>query len=72
MEKRFSKCRFTKDDDYHIMPIVGDYFYCEAEAPIIKEGYERTRLKTNGYYKLHLKKISPMQTQVDCNWIRSR
>ncbi len=63
--KNVSTSLITKDDDYHVMPIVGDYFYCEAETPVIKEGFDRTIfLKTNGYYKLHLKKESPMQTQV--------
>lgn len=63
--KNVSTSLITKDDDYHVMPIVGDYFYCEAEAPVIKAGYDRTVfLKTNGYYKLHLNKEQPMQSQI--------
>lgn len=63
--KNISTTLFNEDDDYHLMPIVGDYFFAEAEAPEIKEGFDRTIfLKTSGYYKLHLKKDQPMQTQL--------
>jgi hypothetical protein len=55
----------SKDENYHVMPEVGDYFLAEAFAPAERAGYERTVfLKTNGYYKLHLGKDNDMQTQV--------
>ncbi len=54
----------AKDDNYYVMPIVGEYFLAEFDAPSIKEGYERTLfLNTNGFYKLHLKKDQPMQME---------
>ena len=54
----------TKDDQYYIMPKVGDFFLAEADAPLVREGYQRTIfLKTNGYYKLHLNKDQKMQSE---------
>lgn len=54
----------SKDNDYYSMPVIGEYYLAEFDAPPVREGYHRTLfLKTSGYYKLHLKKNTPMQTQ---------
>jgi hypothetical protein len=54
----------SKNEDYHAMPQVGDYFLAEFDAIPEAEGSDRTFfLKTTGYYELHLPKDQPMQTQ---------
>ncbi|RKY95054.1 MAG: hypothetical protein DRQ01_00775, partial [Ignavibacteriae bacterium] len=54
----------SKNDDYHAMPQVGDYFLAEFDALPEAEGLNRTIfLKTTGYYELHLPKDQPMQKQ---------
>jgi len=54
----------SKNEDYHAMPQVGDYFLAEFDALPEAEGSDRTFfLKTTGYYELHLPKDQPMQTQ---------
>jgi len=52
------------DDNYVIMPSVGDYFIVEFEAPPLKENLVRTIfLKSTGYYEIHLPKDKPIRSQ---------
>jgi hypothetical protein len=54
----------TADDNYLIMPLVGDYFITEFEAPPLDENLVRTIfLKSTGYYEIHLPKDQPIQSQ---------
>lgn len=53
----------NNDDQYHIMPNIGDYFLAEAKAPTLLKDYKRTIfLMTSGYYKLHLDKDKEIQS----------
>ena len=52
------------DDNYVMMPLVGDYFIVEFEAPQLDENLVRTIfLKSAGYYEIHLPKDKPIQSQ---------
>jgi len=54
----------STDDNYHIMPEVGDYFLAEFDAPLKSDDTDRTVfLKSTGYYEIHLPKDQPIQTQ---------
>ncbi|PLX30910.1 MAG: hypothetical protein C0600_07095 [Ignavibacteria bacterium] len=53
------------DQQYHDMPMTGDAFHLEFEAPAMKEDLERSLfLETTGYYMLHLEKQAPPQTDI--------
>ena len=52
------------DDNYLIMPLIGDYFIAEFEAPPLEKNLVRTIfLKSTGYYEIHLPKDQPIQSQ---------
>ena len=52
------------DDNYVMMPLVGDYFIVEFEVPQLDENLVRTIfLKSTGYYEIHLPKDKPIQSQ---------
>lgn len=54
----------TVDDNYLIMPLIGDYFIAEFEAPPLEKKLVRTIfLKSTGYYEIHLPKDQPIQSQ---------
>jgi hypothetical protein len=53
------------DDDYYIMANDGDFAFAEFEAPSLPQNTKTTIfLKTTGYYKIHLAKQGPMQTEL--------
>jgi hypothetical protein len=53
------------DDLYHQMPEVGDWFKAEFEAPDKQPEKRRTIfLETTGYYKLHIDKTKPAETEL--------
>ena len=52
------------NNNYVVMPSVGDYFTVEFEAPSLDENLVRTIfLKSTGYYEIHLPKDKPIQSQ---------
>jgi len=54
----------STDDNYHIMPKVGDYFLAEFDAPLKSDDSDRTVfLKSTGFYEIHLSKDKPIQSQ---------
>jgi len=63
-ENDISKILLSTDDNYHIMPKVGDYFLAEFDAPLKSDNSDRTVfLKSTGYYEIHLPKEKPIQSQ---------
>jgi len=54
----------STDDNYHIMPKVGDYFVVEFDTPPKSEDRDRSVfLKSTGYYEIHVPKDKPIQSQ---------
>ena len=52
----------SADEEYHVMPEVGDWATLEFEAPEEAEGMSQSLfLKSTGYYTLHLSKDGPEQ-----------
>jgi hypothetical protein len=53
------------DDQYQVLPEVGDWAKVNFEVPFQKEGTKRSIfLKSTGYYEIHLSKDQPEQTEL--------
>jgi hypothetical protein len=56
---------FIYDDQYQVLPEVGDWAKVHFEVPPEKEGTKRSVfLKSTGYYEIHFSKDQPEQTEL--------
>jgi len=62
-QKEFTNLLATKDNDFYVMPKIGDWAKINFDAPPQLKGKQRSVfLKTSGYYEIQIDKNQPEQT----------